>query len=179
MCRQRRLGANDAAFAFEAFKHRGFFAADVATRANVQIDIEVEAAVFDVVAEPTGTACRVECARQYGVRERILGTEIDVAFTCANRETGYRHAFDQPKRVAFHQQAIGKRTAVAFVRIAGDVFLLGVGIGNRAPLDAGRESGTAAPAQARVLDRLQHHFGPVGESLLQCFETLVLFEVLQ
>jgi hypothetical protein len=39
--RQRRLGADDAAAAFEAFQQRGFLAADIGPRADADFKIEI------------------------------------------------------------------------------------------------------------------------------------------
>ena len=47
-----RLVAHDALFAFEAFEHCSFLAADIRAGAEMKFDIEVEAAVLDVLAQP-------------------------------------------------------------------------------------------------------------------------------
>jgi hypothetical protein len=64
------------------------------------------------------------------------------------RDAGDRHAFDQHEGIAFHDHAVGEGAAVAFVGIADDVFAVARGIEHRLPLDAGREAGAAAAAQA-------------------------------
>ncbi len=68
----------------------------------MQFDIEIETAVLDVVAEPATIAGQFDCARQDGVRQRVFGAQVDVAFAGADGKTRNRHALDQAQRVAFH-----------------------------------------------------------------------------
>ncbi len=92
---------------------------------------------------------------QRAQRMRVFGTQIDVALGRPHRDAGDGHALDQGERIAFHQHAIGEGAGVAFVGVAGDVFLLPRRlIEHRLPLDAGRESRPATPAQARGRDGL-------------------------
>ncbi len=81
---------------------------------------------------------------------RILGAQIDVALRRPHRDARDGHALDERERVALHQHAVGEGARVAFVGIAGDVFLPGLLIEHRLPLDAGREGGAAAAAQPRI-----------------------------
>ena len=78
----------------------------------------------------------------------ILGADVDVALGGADGDAGDGHAFDEAVRVAFHQHAVGEGAAVALVGVAADVFLVGLGVVHGLPLDAGREAGAAAAAQA-------------------------------
>ena len=64
-----------------------------------------------------------------------------------DRDAGDGHAFDEDERIAFHDHAVGERAAVALVGIADDVFLVGLGVGDRLPFDAGRKARAAAAAQ--------------------------------
>ncbi len=84
-----------------------------------------------------------------GDRVRVLGADVDVALGGAHRDAGDGHALDEAERIAFHQHAVGEGAAVAFIRVAADVFLLGPGIQDRLPFDAGRETRAAAAAQPR------------------------------
>ena len=85
---------------------------------------------------------------------RILRAQIDVALRRAHRDAGDRHALDERERIAFHEHAIGERAGVAFVGIADHVFLVGLLIEHRLPLDAGGERRAAATTQAGVGDFL-------------------------
>ena len=58
-------------------------------------------------------------------RVRIFRAQIDVAAGGAHRESGDGHALDQHERIAFHDHAVGVGAAIAFVRVADDVFLVG------------------------------------------------------
>ena len=104
---------------------------------------------------------------------RIFAAHIDIALRGAHGQTGNRHAFNQAVRVAFHQQAVGKRARIAFVGIAGNVFLRTRSRtfrrSNRLPFDADGESRTTAPTQARVQHLLHHG---LGRHCGRSFETL-------
>ena len=71
-CRQWRFVANDAFLSFQAFEHRGLFATNVGTGAEVHVDIKIEAAVLYVFAQPTRVACQVDGFQENLVREWIL-----------------------------------------------------------------------------------------------------------
>ena len=66
------------------------------------------------------------------------------------------HAFQQRVRIAFDLVAVHVRAGVAFVRVADDVFLVGRGLAQKLPLEAGEEARAAAPAQLGGLDLLDH-----------------------
>src|SRR4029450_3572990 len=76
---------------------------------------------------------------------------------------------DQGDWITLHDHAIGKSAAVTFVSVADDIFLVGRSIRNGLPFDAGRETGTAAPAQPRFRplsdDRLRPNLNGAFEPL--------------
>ena len=90
---------------------------------------------------------------------RIFRADVDVALGRPDRDAGDRHALDQEERIALHDHAVGEGAAVALVGVADDVFLLGRGLRDGAPFDAGRETGAAAAAQARLRDLFDDGFG--------------------
>ena len=98
---------------------------------------------------------------------RILAAHIDIALRSPHGQTSNRHAFDQAERVAFHQQAVGKRAGITFVGVAGNVFLRTGCSGHRLPFDAGRKRRATAPAQARVQHLLHDGFRCHGRCGLQ------------
>ena len=100
-------------------------------------------------------------------RVRIFGADVDVALGRADRDAGDRHAFDQDERIAFHDHAVGEGAAVAFVGVADDVFLRAPRLRDRAPLDAGREAGAAATAQARLDHLFDDRRGPERKRALE------------
>ena len=124
MRRQRRLGAHDAALAFEAFEQRGLLAADIGAGAGADFDFEGECRAGDCLrrACPPRRATSIASLHRRD-RVRIFGADIDVAFGRADGDAGDRHALDQHEGVAFHDHAVGEGAAVAFVGVADDVFL--------------------------------------------------------
>ena len=150
---QRRLGAHQTALAFETVEQRGLFAAHIGAGADPHFHIEAESGARDALAEHSAAARRDDRGFHGGDRMRIFRTDIDVALGRPGGDAGDRHAFDQHERIAFHDHAVGEGAAVALVGIADNVFLRAGRLRHRAPLDAGREAGAAAAAQARL-----HHF---------------------
>ena len=152
--RERRLVADDAALAFQAFQQRGLLAADIGAGAEPQVDIEPPAGAGDIGAEPAGRTRDFDRAGHLAEGVGIFRADVDVAFGRANSQTGDGHALDQQEGVAFHEHAVGIGAAVAFVGIADDVFGSGGLAQHRLPLDAGGKTGPAPPAQPRLDDFL-------------------------
>ena len=80
---------------------------------------------------------------------RIFRPDIDITLGRADREASNRHPFDQLKGVALHRHAVGKGAAVAFIRIADDIFLVRLGIGYGAPFDPSGKACAPPTTQAR------------------------------
>ena len=148
MRRQRRLGAHDAALAFEAVQQRGFLAADIGAGADADFHVEGIGRAQHVDAEHAGLAGDLDGLVHHRDGMRIFRADIDEALGRADRDAGDRHAFDQHEGIALHDHAVGEGGAVALVGVADDVFAVGGRIEHRLPLDAGREAGAAAAAQA-------------------------------
>ena len=102
----------------------------------------------DPGAEHASAARDANCFLQRRDRVWILRADVDVALRRADRDAGDRHAFDEQEGIAFHNHAIGKSGAIAFVGVADDVFLIGGRIVDRLPLDTRGEAGAAATTQA-------------------------------
>ena len=121
---QRRLGADDAALAFEAFEERGLFAADIGAGADPHLHVEAHV--------PSRRRSRRGCRRAAPRRSprssaaigvRIFGADVDVALGRADGDAGDGHALDQHEGIALHDHAVGEGAAVALVGVADDVFL--------------------------------------------------------
>ena len=148
----RWLGANLPASAFEAFEEGGFLAADVGTGADEEFEIEGVRTAEDAVAQHSMLVGKLEGRGESAFRVRVFRAQVDEASRGAGGDGGDGHAFDQPERVAFEQQAVRKGAGIAFVRVADKVLLLGGGVAYGAPLDVGRKASAAATAQARGFD---------------------------
>ncbi len=94
----------------------------------------------------------VNCALQGAERVGIFRAEVDVAAGGADGESGNGHALDQDEGIAFHDHAVGVGAAVAFVRVADDIFLVVRRVKNGSPFDPGGETRAAAPAKSGVGD---------------------------
>ena len=156
--RQRRAHAHLTALAFETLEHRGLLAADVGTGAEPHFQIETLAAAHDIGAEVARLIGRGDGMIQTSVRVRVFGPQIDVALRGAHCDARNGHALHERQRVAFHHHAIGERTGITLVGIAGDVLLRRALLEDRLPLDAGWKRRTTAPAQAGVADGLNDRF---------------------
>ena len=77
-------------------------------------------------------------------------------------------------RIALQDAPVHERSGVAFVGVADDVLRRTVGLGDRVPLQTGRETGAAAAAQAAPGDLLSY-FGRRhrGERRTECIESAV------
>ncbi len=88
-------------------------------------DVEIEAAIEDVVAEETIGFCLCDRVLETLDRQRVLGTEIYIRFGSADTVSGNAHAFNQAVRIALDDGAIHECARVAFVGIADEIFLFG------------------------------------------------------
>src|SRR5262249_15685921 len=149
-----RLCPDDSPLALEAVEKGRLLAADIGASAHPQLELEGIAGAENIGPE---VACFVRDLN--GFRKCLAGMgifrpAIDVALGRADADSANRHAFDQGKRIAFHDHAVGKSAAIAFVGVADDLFAFGRGAGYGLPFNSGGEAGSAAPAQPRF-----RHFG--------------------
>src|SRR3984957_15297245 len=157
---ERRLGADEAAPAFEAFQKRGLFAANVSAGADPHLQIEVVLRAADVLAEIAGLSGGCDRGIHRLDRVRIFRADVDVAFGGADGDAGNRHALDHHEGIALHDHAVGKGAAVAFVGIANNEFAVSARLRHRLPFDAGRKARAAAATQSR-----SRH---VGQNCIRC-----------
>ena len=90
---------------------------------------------------------------------RVLGADVDVALVRADGVAADDHPLDDRVRVALEDGAVHERARVALVGVADEVLLVVLGLAGELPLDAGREPGAAAAAQARVGDLFDDPLG--------------------
>ena len=154
--RQRRLGAHNAALAFQAFQQRGFFAANIGSGPQAHFQMEGMLAAQHRRADHALCLGDADRALQGAESVRVFGAQIDVTARGPHRDAGNRHALDEGERVALHQHAVGKRAAIALIGVADDVFARPGRVVHGLPFDPGGESRAAATAQAALLDRLHN-----------------------
>ena len=147
MGRQRRLGADETTAALNAFQHRGFFAANIGSRPDPDLHVECELRSANLRAEIAGAARDIDGSPDRFDGVRIFGADINITLGGADGDAGDGHALDDQEWIAFDQHAVGERAAVTLVRVADDVFPVGLRIGDGLPLDAGRETRATAAAQ--------------------------------
>ena len=102
---------------------------------------------------------------------RILDAQVDVPLSGADGHCRDGHPFDEREGVAFHQHAVGERPGIALVGIACDELPVGRRVEHCFPLDAGRESRAAPPAQTGVGHFLHDRRGSHRQRALQCLVT--------
>ena len=71
--------------------------------------------------------------------QRILRADINDALGGAHDVAADDHAFEQRVGIAFNFVAIHVRAGIAFIRIADDVFLIGLRFGEEFPFVAGED----------------------------------------
>src|SRR5215472_5047993 len=100
---------------------RGLFAANVGSGAAAEFDLEIEPLTEDVLAQQPVLCRDVErmCNPLRG--QRVLAAQIEVAGLRPSRQRGNGHAFDNRKRIAFHQDAVFKRARLGFIGVANDI----------------------------------------------------------
>ena len=178
-CRNWWLRSNNTALAFEAFDQCSFFAANVCTCTNTNVNGECETRTQHIAAEPTLFRCCINCFIQRFDCFWVFTAHIDVTSVCANSPASNGHAFKQHERIAFHQHAVGKRSAVTFVCIAHDVLRGAWRFKNRAPFNSGWECGAAATTKAAISNFGNNITWRHAKCALQTFNATVCFVVLR
>src|SRR5580692_3405768 len=134
VCRERRLGTDEATAALEALQERSLFAANVGAGADPYLEIEVVLRAANALAEIAGAPA----GRDRGIHRfdgvGIFRADIDVAFGGTHSDARNGHALDHHERIAFHDHAIGERAAVALIGVADNVFAVGGGLSHGLPL---------------------------------------------
>ena len=149
--RQRRLGADLAAFALQAVQQGGLLAANIGAGANPHLHIELLVAAQHAGAEQANGPGHQDRLVHCHDGVRVFGAEIDVAACGADRMVMEGDPFLLIEGMAIAGIAVGKGAAIALVGVADDVFLRRLRAQHGAPLDAGREPCPAAAPQPGFL----------------------------
>src|SRR5262245_45913176 len=120
------------------------------------MQVELEAAAEHVAAEKPLRVREIDGPAQSRDGLWVLGADVHIAFSGADRVTSDCHAFDEREWVTFDNHSVGKRARVAFVEVAAHEFLRRRLAGDGLPLDSGGESGAAPTAQAGCDDFVDH-----------------------
>ena len=148
--RIRRARPGCTAAAFDRGDEGGLLAAHEGAGTEADLHVEGEGGVHDVVAEVAGTLRQPDGRAQALHRQRVLRAAVDVALAGVDGEGRDGHALEHPVGVALEDAAVHERAGVTLVGVADDVLLVAGGLGHGGPLEAGREAGAAATAQAAL-----------------------------
>ena len=144
---------------FQGGDQRGFFAADKRASPFDDLDVEFEPAAQNVFAKQAVFAGLFDGTVQVMHGQRVLGADINDALGGTHDVAADDHAFEQGVRIAFNLIAVHVGAGVAFVRVADDVLLVGLCLGEELPLVSREISGATATAQLRSLDLLNDVLG--------------------
>src|ERR1035438_5485090 len=151
------------ALAFERLDQRGLLAADECAGAFAHFQVQR--------IEVSAGARLDDCGAHMAHRQRVFGADIQVALGGSDGVRRNGKAFQNAMRVGLEHGAVHECAGVAFVAVADDVF---DGVRLRAterPFAGGRETRSAAPAQAGIGDGGDYLFG--GQLLTAAFEGAV------
>ena len=147
-----RLIARLGAMAFNGFEERGFFAADIATRANKDFEIEVEIAAENFLSDEAGFGAAANFFAEDFFLQRVFMADIEDTFFCASDESGDDHAFGNEMREMGEDEAIFNGAGFALVGVADDVFVRIGLLADKVPLHPGGKTGAAHAAELCFLE---------------------------
>ena len=153
---ERGAGAGLAPIALDRGHQGRLFAADERPGAHADLEVEVESAAEDVLAEESALAGLVDRGAEPLDRQGILRADVDVAPRRPDRVRRGGHALDDAVRIALEDAAVHERAGVAFVGVADGELLLAGGLPRELPLPPRGESRPAAAAQPGSPHRLDH-----------------------
>src|SRR6266850_1227854 len=146
---KRRLVARLRAMTLNRLHQRGFFAANVAARADKNFEIEIKLAPEDLFSEEARATAAANLFAKDFFLEMILVPNVENAELRAGNNAGDEHALDEEMRQMRHDEAVFDRAGLAFIGVADDI-LDGVAfLADEIPLHARGESGAAHAAKFR------------------------------
>ena len=152
---ERGLVAGLAAESLQRVEQGGLLAADVGARPPPDGDVEVVAGAGRVRAEQARGSQPLDGALQAGGGQRVLAPDVDPAVVRPGGQPRDGHGLDHRERVLLHHNAVLERARLGLVAV-GHHMLGPPGFGGHgAPLDPGREGGSASSRQPRGGHRLQ------------------------
>src|SRR5690606_4549835 len=147
-----RLDAGVGAFAFEGLDEAGLLATDVGAGAAVNVDLAAVTGAENVLAdEALGLRLGDGFFKDTGAFGH-LAADVDVGLLHVVGEARDHGALDQLVRILVHDVAVFERAGLGFVGVDDEVDGLAAFAINERPLEAAREAGAAAAAQAGFFD---------------------------
>ncbi len=157
---ERRTWTRASGVPFQRSNQRSLFSANKRSGTLHNFDIELEAAAKNVFAKHAVLAGLFDGSIQVVNSQRVFRANIDDSFSRAHHVSADDHALEQRVRIALDFVAIHVRAGIAFIGIADDVFLVGLGFGEKFPFIASQVASTAAAAQLCGFDLLDDVFRP-------------------
>src|SRR6266852_2096073 len=149
---KRRLVARFGSMPLNRLHQRGFLAADVAARADEDLEFEIKFAATDLFSEETGATAAANLFAKDFFLKMVFVANVKNAVLRAGDNAGDEHAFDEEMRQMRHDEAVFDRAGLAFIGVADDVFHRVALFADELPLHAGRKSGSAHTAKFRSLE---------------------------
>src|SRR5690606_2080060 len=145
--RERGLDPRVSTLPFQRFNQGGFFPADIRAATGLHVKFQVVSAPQNVLSEEAFFPRFGNGLFQYPDHVEQFSPDVYIRSVRAQRETGNDHAFNEGMWVADHEVAVFECPRFAFIRVADQITGHALGLGQETPLQPGRESCTAAPAQ--------------------------------
>ena len=171
--RERRTGLRHTAVTFDRLEKSRLFAADERAGAEAELDVEIEVAAENLLAQETEVASLLNGDLETLNGERIFCADVNVALRSADREAGDRHGLEDGVGIALERGAVHVGAGVALVGVTDHVLLaLGL-LHGELPLHTGGESRAAAAAETRLEHLIDDLLGRhLEENLLERLVTV-------
>ena len=171
--RERRTGLRHTAVTLDRLEKSRLFAADERAGAEAELDVEVEVAAENLLAQKAEVASLLNGDLETLNGERIFRADVNVALRSADREAGDRHGLEDGVGIALERGAVHVGAGVALVGVTDHVLLaLGL-LHGELPLHTGGEARAAATAETRLEHLIDDLLGRhLEENLLESLVTV-------
>ena len=171
--RERRTGLGHTAVTLDRLEKSRLFAADERAGAEAELDVEIEVAAENLLAEKAEVASLLDGDLKALDGERIFRTDVDVALRSADGKAGDRHGLEDRVGIAFERRAVHVSAGVALVGVTDHVLLALRLLHSELPLHTGGEARAAATAKTRLKHFIDNLLGRhLEEDLLESLVTV-------
>ena len=129
-----------------------FLAANECPGAPHHLNIEAETAFHNIIAEETQFPCLVQGGLDTFHRQRVLGTNIYIAFGSSDSIASHNHALDDRMRVALYESTVHKCAGVTLIGVADNIPGGACSVAAQLPFLPGRKTGAAPTSELGALD---------------------------